>query len=179
MPTASAKVRRGRAEFRTAPLWGLGQRIFFLHDGRTSTSCARSRSTPAATRSTTTPRKPNGVISNFNGLRERAEAGHSQLPSVALSRNPQHSEPAPARRRARRFSLTPEKQKPGRGARAFHCVESGTDLLSRGIPRTIIGAAPFHGPVRDGKAWFQSALGTRHSLSLRCFHNEANSKEAG
>src|ERR1700730_9224022 len=24
-----------RDEFRTAPLWGLGQRIFFLHDGRT------------------------------------------------------------------------------------------------------------------------------------------------
>jgi CxxC motif-containing protein (DUF1111 family) len=23
-------------EFRTAPLWGLGQRIFFLHDGRAS-----------------------------------------------------------------------------------------------------------------------------------------------
>ena len=23
-------------QFRTAPLWGLGQRIFFLHDGRTS-----------------------------------------------------------------------------------------------------------------------------------------------
>jgi CxxC motif-containing protein (DUF1111 family) len=23
-------------EFRTAPLWGLGQRVFFLHDGRTS-----------------------------------------------------------------------------------------------------------------------------------------------
>ena len=22
-------------EFRTAPLWGLGQRVFFLHDGRT------------------------------------------------------------------------------------------------------------------------------------------------
>jgi CxxC motif-containing protein (DUF1111 family) len=26
----------GPREFRTAPLWGLGQRIFFLHDGRTS-----------------------------------------------------------------------------------------------------------------------------------------------
>jgi CxxC motif-containing protein (DUF1111 family) len=26
----------GAGEFRTAPLWGLGQRIFFLHDGRTS-----------------------------------------------------------------------------------------------------------------------------------------------
>src|SRR5262249_29869932 len=25
----------GGDEFRTAPLWGLGQRIFFLHDGRT------------------------------------------------------------------------------------------------------------------------------------------------
>jgi CxxC motif-containing protein (DUF1111 family) len=26
----------GRDEFRTAPLWGVGQRIFFLHDGRTT-----------------------------------------------------------------------------------------------------------------------------------------------
>ena len=26
----------GGDQFRTAPLWGLGQRIFFLHDGRTS-----------------------------------------------------------------------------------------------------------------------------------------------
>ena len=26
----------GPDEFRTAPLWGLGQRFFFLHDGRTS-----------------------------------------------------------------------------------------------------------------------------------------------
>jgi CxxC motif-containing protein (DUF1111 family) len=30
-------VKQGRAagdQFRTAPLWGLGQRLFFLHDGR-------------------------------------------------------------------------------------------------------------------------------------------------
>src|SRR6185436_1263440 len=26
----------GPREFRTAPLWGLGQRLFFLHDGRAS-----------------------------------------------------------------------------------------------------------------------------------------------
>jgi CxxC motif-containing protein (DUF1111 family) len=26
----------GPDEFRTAPLWGLGQRLFFLHDGRTN-----------------------------------------------------------------------------------------------------------------------------------------------
>src|SRR5258705_6555101 len=32
-------VRQGVAtgdEFRTAPLWGVGQRLFFLHDGRAS-----------------------------------------------------------------------------------------------------------------------------------------------
>jgi hypothetical protein len=27
---------KGPDEFRTAPLWGAGQRLFFLHDGRTS-----------------------------------------------------------------------------------------------------------------------------------------------
>jgi CxxC motif-containing protein (DUF1111 family) len=26
----------GPDEFRTAPLWGMGQRYYFLHDGRTS-----------------------------------------------------------------------------------------------------------------------------------------------
>jgi CxxC motif-containing protein (DUF1111 family) len=33
------EVSQGNAtgnEFRTAPLWGLGQRIFLLHDGRTT-----------------------------------------------------------------------------------------------------------------------------------------------
>jgi CxxC motif-containing protein (DUF1111 family) len=32
-------VKQGAAagnQFRTAPLWGLGQRLFFLHDGRTA-----------------------------------------------------------------------------------------------------------------------------------------------
>jgi CxxC motif-containing protein (DUF1111 family) len=28
--------RAGSDQFRTAPLWGIGQRIFFLHDGRTT-----------------------------------------------------------------------------------------------------------------------------------------------
>ena len=34
-------------EFRTAPLWGVGQRIFFLHDGRTRTCTRRSSLMPA------------------------------------------------------------------------------------------------------------------------------------
>jgi CxxC motif-containing protein (DUF1111 family) len=38
-PTLADNVIQGAAgpdEFRTAPLWGLGQRVYFLHDGRTS-----------------------------------------------------------------------------------------------------------------------------------------------
>jgi CxxC motif-containing protein (DUF1111 family) len=38
-PGLADNIQQGAAagdEFRTAPLWGLGQRIFFLHDGRTS-----------------------------------------------------------------------------------------------------------------------------------------------
>jgi CxxC motif-containing protein (DUF1111 family) len=38
-PRLADGVRQGQAggdEFRSAPLWGLGQRIFLLHDGRTS-----------------------------------------------------------------------------------------------------------------------------------------------
>jgi len=38
-PKLADNIAQGNArgdEFRTAPLWGLGQRIFFLHDGRTT-----------------------------------------------------------------------------------------------------------------------------------------------
>jgi len=52
----------GPDEFRSAPLWGLGQRVFFLHDGRTSDLVQvmrehRSHGSEA-----------NGVIDNFNAL---------------------------------------------------------------------------------------------------------------
>ena len=40
-------------------------------------------------------------------------------------------------------------------------VESDDDLLSRGVFLSIIGAALFHGPVRDGKAWCQGAMVVR------------------
>ena len=33
---------------------------------------------------------------------------------------------------------------------------------------TIIGAKSFHGPVRDGKGWFQLAMVVRHNLSVAC-----------
>jgi CxxC motif-containing protein (DUF1111 family) len=38
-PALADHISQGEAggdEFRTAPLWGVGQRIFFLHDGRTT-----------------------------------------------------------------------------------------------------------------------------------------------
>jgi CxxC motif-containing protein (DUF1111 family) len=49
-------------EFRTAPLWGLGQRIFFLHDGRTSNliSAIKAHASNGS--------EANGVINNFVNL---------------------------------------------------------------------------------------------------------------
>ncbi len=54
----------GPREFRSAPLWGLGQRIFFLHDGRTAdlVLAIREHSSNGS--------EANGVISRFNNLRE-------------------------------------------------------------------------------------------------------------
>ena len=55
----------GPDEFRTAPLWGVGQRIFFLHDGRTSNlveaiEAHRSKDSEA-----------NKVIEHFNRLKSQ------------------------------------------------------------------------------------------------------------
>jgi CxxC motif-containing protein (DUF1111 family) len=52
----------GGDQFRSAPLWGLGQRIFFLHDGRTSNLIT------AITAHSSTGSEANTVISNFNAL---------------------------------------------------------------------------------------------------------------
>jgi len=54
----------GPREFRSAPLWGLGQRIFFLHDGRTS-DLVRAIKEHSSNGS-----EANEVISNFNNLYE-------------------------------------------------------------------------------------------------------------
>jgi CxxC motif-containing protein (DUF1111 family) len=54
----------GPREFRTAPLWGLGQRIFFLHDGRTDDL------KDAIREHASTGSEANAVISKFNGLSE-------------------------------------------------------------------------------------------------------------
>jgi CxxC motif-containing protein (DUF1111 family) len=52
----------GGDQFRSAPLWGLGQRIFFLHDGRTSNLIT------AITQHASSGSEANSVISNYNAL---------------------------------------------------------------------------------------------------------------
>jgi CxxC motif-containing protein (DUF1111 family) len=54
----------GPREFRTAPLWGLGQRVFFLHDGRTSNLITAIRAHMSL------GSEANSVIVNFLGLSE-------------------------------------------------------------------------------------------------------------
>lgn len=67
----------GPDQFRTAPLWGLGQRLYFLHDGRTSDLLqaidAHSSMGPNCPSQGPGTRPPcgseaNGVISAFNAL---------------------------------------------------------------------------------------------------------------
>lgn len=60
----------GPAEFRTAPLWGVGQRIFFLHDGRTSDLLQAIQAHQSGDTFHRNASEANGVINNFNGLRE-------------------------------------------------------------------------------------------------------------
>jgi mono/diheme cytochrome c family protein len=55
----------GPREFRTAPLWGVGKRVFFLHDGRTSNLITAIR-VHASTGS-----EANGVVNNWVNLTER------------------------------------------------------------------------------------------------------------
>jgi CxxC motif-containing protein (DUF1111 family) len=52
----------GPDEFRTAPLWGVGQRIFFLHDGRTSNLVEAIRAHQSK------GSEANRVINHFNKL---------------------------------------------------------------------------------------------------------------
>jgi CxxC motif-containing protein (DUF1111 family) len=60
----------GPTEFRTAPLWGLGQRIFFLHDGRTKDLPRAIQAHQSGSAFTRNASEANGVIQKFNNLTE-------------------------------------------------------------------------------------------------------------
>ena len=61
----------GPSEFRTAPLWGLGQRLFFLHDGRTSDLLEAIRAHQSGSVFTGGASEANSVIRNFTNLGEK------------------------------------------------------------------------------------------------------------
>jgi CxxC motif-containing protein (DUF1111 family) len=55
-------------EFRTAPLWGLGQRIFFLHDGRTTDLVEAIEAHASRGDARFAPSEANAVIRRFHKL---------------------------------------------------------------------------------------------------------------
>jgi CxxC motif-containing protein (DUF1111 family) len=61
----------GPDEFRTAPLWGLGQRIFFLHDGRSGP--ANGGLVNAIQQHASNGSEANGVISLYNRLSQQQQ----------------------------------------------------------------------------------------------------------
>jgi hypothetical protein len=58
----------GADEFRTTPLWGVGQRIFFFHDGRTSDLLQAIKDHFSERTAKYPPSEANGVVQQFNGL---------------------------------------------------------------------------------------------------------------
>jgi CxxC motif-containing protein (DUF1111 family) len=58
----------GPDEFRTAPLWGIGQRLWFLHDGRTNNIVTAIEDHYSLGNSSYPASEANQVITNFNSL---------------------------------------------------------------------------------------------------------------
>jgi len=72
-PGLADGVSQGHAagdEFRTAPLWGLGKRIFFLHDGRTKDLLEAIQAHAGAGPGPYAPSEANQVVAQFNRLNE-------------------------------------------------------------------------------------------------------------
>lgn len=70
-PGLADNIVQGNAagdEFRTQPLWGVGQRIFFLHDGRTSDLLQAIQDHFSLGNGTYPDSEANQVINNFNAL---------------------------------------------------------------------------------------------------------------
>jgi CxxC motif-containing protein (DUF1111 family) len=61
----------GPDEFRPAPLWGLGQRIFLLHDGRTTDLIEAIQAHKSGPSARFHASEANAVVANFNALSEQ------------------------------------------------------------------------------------------------------------
>lgn len=70
-PALADGIARGNAgpdEFRTTPLWGLGQRLFFLHDGRTTDLLAAISAHAGGADAEFPASEADAVIGEFNAL---------------------------------------------------------------------------------------------------------------
>ncbi len=70
-PELADNIIQGNAgpdEFRTAPLWGLSQRLFFLHDGRTNDLLTAIQAHASTSFDPNLDSEANAVIANFNAL---------------------------------------------------------------------------------------------------------------
>jgi CxxC motif-containing protein (DUF1111 family) len=73
-PGLADNILQGSAtgdEFRTAPLWGLGKRIFFLHDGRTTDLVEAIQAHASGGNSQFPASEANKVVSQFNAQPSR------------------------------------------------------------------------------------------------------------
>jgi len=72
-PGLADEVSQGEAagdEFRTSPLWGLGQRLFFLHDGRAANLIVAIRAHKSAGNTQFKASEANAVVDRFYALTE-------------------------------------------------------------------------------------------------------------
>ena len=80
-PGLADDVSQGAArgsEFRTAPLWGLGQRIFFMHDGRTKNLVNAIRAHRSGASARYPASEANASIDAFDALPEFSMTGNSK-----------------------------------------------------------------------------------------------------
>jgi len=75
-PGLADEIGQGQArgdEFRSAPLWGLGKRIFFLHDGRTKDLKEAIAAHRSAADANFKASEANATIDAFDALTEMAK----------------------------------------------------------------------------------------------------------
>jgi CxxC motif-containing protein (DUF1111 family) len=73
-PGMADNIAQGNAtgdQFRTAPLWGIGQRYFFMHDGRTTDIVQAIEDHFSSGNGTYPNSEANTVINNFNALSQQ------------------------------------------------------------------------------------------------------------
>jgi CxxC motif-containing protein (DUF1111 family) len=63
-----AQGQAGPDQFRTAPLWGIGQRLWFMHDGRTNNIVTAIEDHYSVGNSTYVSSEANATVQNFNNL---------------------------------------------------------------------------------------------------------------